>query len=161
MISSLVFLPIRGVAIPILMGIGKPRIPTIAFLIAGVLNVVLSIALIGPLGLMGVALGTAIPNVLFGLAMLIVTCRELDIAPARYVKYVVPRAALGALPILALLVWCRLQLDVESLSGLVAAGSAMMLSFAIIWVFFVYRDDPYINLRAQLGGRRAWGWSRA
>ena len=30
MISSLVFLPIRGVAIPILMGIGKPRTPTIA-----------------------------------------------------------------------------------------------------------------------------------
>jgi O-antigen/teichoic acid export membrane protein len=161
MMSSLVFLPIRGVAIPILMGIGKPRTPTIAFLIAGVLNLVVSIALIGPLGLMGVALGTAIPNVLFGVAMLIVTCRELGIAPARYLKYVVPRVALGALPILALLLWCRLQLHVDSLSGLVAAGSAMMLSFAIVWVFFVYRDDPYIDLRAHLGGRRVWGWSRA
>ena len=161
MISSLVFLPIRGVAIPILMGIGKPRIPTIAFLIAGALNLVLSIALIGPLGLTGVAVGTAIPNVLFGVAMLIVTCRELGIAPMRYVTYVVPRAALGALPILALLLWCRVQLNVESLSGLVAAGSAMVLAFAVIWVFFVYRDDPYIDLRAHLAGRRVWGWSRA
>jgi O-antigen/teichoic acid export membrane protein len=161
MISSLVFLPIRGVAIPILMGIGKPRTPTIAFLITGVLNLVLSIVLIGPLGLMGVALGTAIPNVLFAVVMLIVTCRELGIAPASYVKYVVPRAALGGLPILALLLWCRLQLNVASFPGLVAAGSAMVLLFAVTWVFFVYRDDPYIDLKAHLGGYRVWRWSRA
>ena len=161
MISSLVFLPIRGVAIPILMGIGKPRTPTIAFLIAGALNLALSIALVGPFGLTGVALGTAIPNVLFGFAMLIVTCRELGISPARYVKYVVPRAVLGGLPILALLWWCRANLNVDSFTGLVAAGSAMVVVFAITWVFFVYRDDPYIDLRAQLGGRRIWGWSRA
>lgn len=161
MISSLVFLPIRGVAIPILMGIGKPRTPAIAFLVTGALNLVLSIVLIGPLGLTGVALGTAIPNVLFALAMLIVTCRELGITPASYVKYVVPRAALGGLPILALLLWCRLQLNVASFPGLVAAGLATVLLFAATWVFFVYRDDPYIDLKAQLGGYRVWRWSRA
>jgi O-antigen/teichoic acid export membrane protein len=161
MISSLVFLPARGVAIPILMGIGKPRIPTLAFLIAGILNLVLSVLLIGPLGLAGVAVGTAIPNILLGLAMVTVTCRELAVAPSSYLRYVVPRAALGGLPILALLLWCRLQLNVQSLTGLIAAGSAMLLLFAITWVGFVYRDDPYVDLRAQRGGRRVWGWSRA
>jgi O-antigen/teichoic acid export membrane protein len=161
MISSLVFLPVRGVAIPILLGIANPRIPTIAFLIAGLLNLLLSVLLIEPLGLMGVALGTAIPNVLFGVAMLIVTCRHLGIATAGYVKYVVPRAALGGLPILALLLFCRLQLDVDSLPGLIAAGAAMVLLFAVTWIFFVYRDDPYIDLRTQLGGSRVWRWSRA
>jgi O-antigen/teichoic acid export membrane protein len=161
MISSLVFLPVRGVAIPILLGIANPRIPTIAFLIAGLLNLLLSVLLIGPLGLMGVALGTAIPNVLFGVAMLIVTCRHLGIATAGYVKYVVPRAALGGLPILALLLFCRLQLDVDTLPGLIAAGAAMVLLFAVTWIFFVYRDDPYIDLRTQLGGFRVWRWSRA
>lgn len=161
MVSSLVFLPVRGVALPILMGIGKPRTPTIAFLIAGVLNLGLSVLLIGPLGLAGVALGTAIPNVLFALVVLTVTCRELGIAPASYLKYVVPRAALGALPVLALLWWCKLRLDVNSITGLVAAGSAMVLLFAITWVFFVYRDDPYVDLRAHLSRRRVWRWSRA
>jgi O-antigen/teichoic acid export membrane protein len=161
MISSLVFLPVRGVALPILMGIGKPRTPTIAFLVAGVLNLGLSVLLIGPLGLAGVALGTAIPNVLFALVVLAVTCRELGVAPTSYVKYVVPRAALGGLPILALLLWCKLRLDVDSLTGLVAAGSAMVLLFAITWVFFVYRNDRYVDLSAHLPRRRVWRWSRA
>src|SRR5439155_21137418 len=46
-------LPIRGVALPILMGLGKPRLPTIGFLIAGTVNLVLSILLVRPLGLAG------------------------------------------------------------------------------------------------------------
>ena len=161
MISSLVFLPVRGVAIPILMGIGKPRTPTIAFLLTGVLNVALSIALIGPLGLTGVALGTAIPNVGFAVAMLIVTCRALGVATSSYLKYVVARAAVGALPVLVLLHWCKAYFDVESLIGLAAAGSVMVLVFGAVWGLFVYRDDPYVDLKSQLAGRRAWRWSRA
>ncbi len=50
MASSLVFLPVRGVALPILMGLGRPRVPTIAFLIAGILNLAMSVLLAGPLG---------------------------------------------------------------------------------------------------------------
>ena len=65
MVSFLIFLPIRGVALPILMGLGKPGRPAVALLVMGLLNLGLSIALIGPLGLVGVALGTAVPNVLF------------------------------------------------------------------------------------------------
>jgi O-antigen/teichoic acid export membrane protein len=161
MVSSLVFLPVRGVALPILMGMGKPRLPAIAFLITGVLNVALSVLLVGPLGLAGVALGTAIPNVLLAIVTLTVTCRELGMAPSSYLKYVVPRVAVGSLPILALLVWWKLAFSVDNLTGLIAAGAAMVLLFAITWVFFVYRDDPYVDLRAHLGGRRIWGWSRA
>jgi O-antigen/teichoic acid export membrane protein len=160
MVSSFVFLPVRGVALPVLMGIGKPRIPTIAFLIAGVLNLALSMLLIGPLGLAGVALGTAIPNVLFALVILNVACRELSIAAGSYLKYVVPRAACGALPILMLLLWCKVNLDVDSIGGLVTAGSAMVVLFAVTWAFFVYRDDPYVDLRMHLL-RRSWRWSRA
>ena len=51
------------------------------FLLAGVLNVVLSVALARPLGLAGVALGTAIPNVLFAAAVLVMACRELGVTP--------------------------------------------------------------------------------
>ena len=156
MASSLVFLPVRGVALPVLMGLGKARTATIAFLVAGVLNVGFSVLLIGPLGLPGVALGTAIPNVLFALVVLAVACRELGIALAIYLKYVVTRAALGSLPILALLLWFRLGLHVETITGLIAAGSAMALLSGVTWVFFVYRDDPYVNLRTQLIRFRAW-----
>jgi len=147
MLSSFVFLPVRGVALPVLMGLGKPRLPAVAFLAAGVLNLGLSILLVGPLGLMGVALGTAIPNVLFAAVVLTLACRELKIGVFAYLGYVVPRAALGALPVLALLLWFSLGVHVQGMLGLVTAGLAMVLLFGVTWVFFVYRNDPYVDLR--------------
>lgn len=150
MLSSLIFLPVRGVALPVLIGLGRPKVPTAAFLAAGVLNVVLSIALIGPFGLAGVAVGTAIPNVLAALIVLAAACRELSITPATYLMYVVPRAVLGGLPILGLLLWFKFGLGIESIAGLVAAGSTMVVLFGLLWVFFVYRDDPYVDLKPHL-----------
>jgi O-antigen/teichoic acid export membrane protein len=156
MLSSFLFLPARGVALPILMGLGKPKAPTIAFLVAGALNLVLSIVLAGPLGLVGVALGTAIPNALFALVALVLACRELGITPAHYAHYVVPRAALGAVPVLALLLWFKHGLQVRDMAGLVAAGLVMVVVFALTWVFFVYRDDPFVDLRTHLVRLRPW-----
>lgn len=155
-LSCLPFLPVRGVALPILMGMGKPRTPTIAFLVAGVANVVLSAILARPFGLAGVAVGTAIPNALFAAVVLVVACRELRIPILGYVGYVVPRALLGALPPLALLLWFRLAIDVQTIVGLAAAGTAMLLVFALTWVFFVYRGDRYVDLRPHLVRLRVW-----
>jgi O-antigen/teichoic acid export membrane protein len=157
MVSYLIFLPVRGVALPILMGVGKPGLPTIGFLIAGILNLGLSIVLVRPLGLAGVALGTAIPNVLFAVLVFLQACRELELPVAQYVRYVFPRAALGSLPVLGLLLWFRLGLEIRSLGGLAGAGVAMVLVFALTWVFFVYRNDPYVDLRGRLAGLRAGG----
>ncbi len=157
MISYLVFLPVRGVALPILMGLHKPGLPTIGFLVAGVVNLVLSIALARPLGIAGVAIGTAIPNVLFAGLVLVHACRELETPVGEYLRYVVPRATLGALPVLGLLLWFKLDLDVRSLGGLAGAGVAMVLLFAVTWVFFVYRNDPYIDLRGRVARLRVGG----
>ena len=156
MVSSFAFLPVRGVALPILMGLGKPRTPTIAFVAAGLLNFALSALLARPFGLAGVALGTAIPNGLFAGVVLSLACRELGVSVSSYLRYVVPRAALGAVPILGLLLWCKLGLHVESIVGLAAAGSAMMLLFGLTWILFVYRDDPLVDLRPHLVRLRAW-----
>src|SRR6266480_4959994 len=135
MISYLIFLPVRGVALPILMGLGKAGVPTIGLLIAGVLNLGLSILFVGPLGLAGVALGTAIPNIVFAAVVLVRACRELDVATGEYVRYVVPRAVLGAFPVLALLLWFKVGLEVRSLAGLAVAGVAMVVLFGLTWVF--------------------------
>jgi O-antigen/teichoic acid export membrane protein len=150
MVSSLVFLPVRGVALPILMGLGKPKAPTFAFLAAGLLNVALSLLLARPFGLAGAALATGIPNVLFALAVLVMACRQLEIPLGQYVRYVVPRAVTGALPVLALLLWFRLGLQVQDMTGLVAAGSAMVVVFSVTSVLYVYRDDPYVDLRRHV-----------
>jgi O-antigen/teichoic acid export membrane protein len=150
MVSNLVFLPARAVALPILMGLGKPALPTMGFLAAGVLNLGLSLLLVGPLGLPGVALGTAIPNVLFAVGLLFFACRELKTPFLGYMQYVVLRAFLGAVPVLALLLWFSLALEVEGIFRLAGAGLAMALLFGLIWIFFVYRNDPYLNLRNRM-----------
>lgn len=150
MLSSLLFLPARGVALPILMGLGKPKAPTIAFLVAGIVNVVLGIALAPSLGLAGVAIGTAVPNVAFAAYVLHLTSREVGCTLAEYLRYVLARPLLGALPALAILLWFRLGADVHGLTGLVVAGTSMVAVFATAWVLFVYRDDPYIDLRARV-----------
>ena len=155
MISYLIFLPVRGVALPILMGLGKPKLPTVGFLIAGLLNLGLSIALVSPLGITGVALGTAIPNVLFAGLVLVVACRALGTSVGEYARYVVPRAALGAIPVLALLLWFKLGLEVRGLVGLALAAAAMSLVFGIIWVLFVYRNDRYVAMRLRIPLLRA------
>jgi O-antigen/teichoic acid export membrane protein len=157
MVSCFVFLPVRGVALPLLMGLGKPRTPTIAFLAAGLLNLVLSIALARPFGLAGVAIGTAIPNLLFAAVVLVVACRELRIGVSTYFAYVVPRATLGALPPLALVMWFKFGVEVQTLPGLVAAGMAMVALFAVTAILFVYRGDPYVDFTP----RRLRVWSRA
>src|SRR5438105_5622984 len=156
MISNLVFLPIRGVALPILMGLGKPGLPTVGFLVAGLVNLGLSILLVHPLGLAGVALGTAIPNVLFAGLVLWQACRELETPFLGCLRYIFVRAVVGGIPVLALLLWLQVGLDVRSLSGLAMAGLAMTALVGLMWAFFVYRHDPYVDLRARLPLIRAW-----
>ncbi|HEY7188687.1 MAG TPA: oligosaccharide flippase family protein [Vicinamibacterales bacterium] len=155
-LSCFIFLPARGVALPILMGLGKARLPAVAFLIAGVVNLLLSAALARPLGLVGVAIGTAVPNAVFAGVLIAATCRELKLTMLDYTRYVVPRAALGGVPIFALLVWFKVVLGVDGFAGLVAAGIAFVLAFGIIWVLFVYRDDPYVDIRSPLLRLRVW-----
>src|SRR2546422_777932 len=158
MVSYLIFLPMRGVALPMLMGLGKAGLPTIGFLVAGVLDLGLSILLVRPLGLAGVALGTAIPNVLFAVMIFVHACREMEVSILAFMRYVIPRAVLGAVPVLALLLWFKLGLEVRSLVELAVAGVAMALLFGGMWVFYVCRNDPYIDPRSWVLPRlRAWG----
>ena len=158
MVSYLIFLPMRGVALPMLMGLGKAGLPTVGFLVAGVLNLGLSLLLVRPLGLAGVALGTAIPNVLFAVLIFGHACRVMEVSILAFIRYVIPRAVLGAVPVLALLLWFKLGLEVRSLVELAVAGVAMTLLFGVMWVFYVCRNDPYIDLWSWLLPRlRAWG----
>ncbi len=153
MVSFLFYLPVRGVALPLLMGLGKPRFPAFALLAMGVINLVLSLLLVESMGIVGVALGTAVPNVIFAVVVLVHACRELGVPVARWLSYVVVRVSIGALVPLALLLWMRWSLQVDGLVGLIACGVAMVAVFALVWTFFVYRGDPYLDLAAVLGRR--------
>jgi O-antigen/teichoic acid export membrane protein len=157
MLSYLIFLPARGVAQPILMGIGKPAHPSIAFVIAGLLNVVLSLLWVQPFGLDGVAWGTSIPNILLGLSVLYFTCRELELPVGVYLRHVLWRPVLGSAPCFAFLWWVLTQFDVHGLPSLVASGLGVTGVFAVVWILFVYRGDPHVDLKAWLSARLPFG----
>jgi O-antigen/teichoic acid export membrane protein len=68
-------------------------VPLLAKLFAAeaVLNLLFSIALVRPLGLMGVALGTLIPSVIFNLAVNpSIVCRRIDLGVGHYFRAVLP-----------------------------------------------------------------------
>jgi O-antigen/teichoic acid export membrane protein len=154
MLSFLVFLPVRGVALPILLGIGKPARPALAMVAMGALNVALSIALVRSMGILGVALGTAIPNVLFAVGLLVLVCRDLGVRLTRYLAYVGGRALVGAVPVAGLGLWLKLGLEVHGPLPLVLSGAAMVALFALVWAGFVYRGDPYLDLGPVLARLR-------
>jgi O-antigen/teichoic acid export membrane protein len=156
MLSFFFYLPVRGVALPILMGLGKPKAPALGLLAAGALNLGISLALVKPLSILGVALGTAIPNILFSWYILRLACRELGVPMSRYLQYVAGRTLIGALAPAAVLVFIKLFLQPASMPAVLVAGVVMTLVFALTWVLYVYRDDSYLDLRGELsrlGGR--------
>ena len=158
MVAFLFFLPVRGVASPTLMGLGKPALPAIALLVMGAVNLVLSLLLVKPFGILGVAIGTAGPCVVFAAALAFIACREVEVSFGSYLRYVLLRPAIGACaPVLTLLALTRgLHLFSAELNRtalffrLFGAGVAMVVVFALTWILFVYRDDPYFDLGARV-----------
>jgi len=151
-IGTLFRLPLAAVGQSILMGMGLPRFPAIGVLVSSIANIILSILLVRPLGLVGVALGTLIPQQAFVVVLVLYTCRQLQVSTGSFLRYVLLRAAIGAIPSVAVLLWFAWALDVRGFLGLATAGFALVAVFALTWTFFVYRGDPYVDLRGWLVG---------
>jgi O-antigen/teichoic acid export membrane protein len=153
MLSFLVYLPVRGVALPVLLGLGRPRAAAIGLLVMGICNLVLSLLLVKTYGILGVAVGTAIPNVLFALFVAVTACRELGVRPGEYARYVAGRAVVGALVPFGALVAFRATVGFNGLPQLVAGGFLLVAIFAATWFLFVYRNDHLVPLPLGLTGR--------
>ncbi len=74
----------QSVASRILYGLGKLRLFARLALVEAALNLALSLLLVGPFGLVGVAVAVAVPNVLFCLFVIGYACRTLDIGLRAY-----------------------------------------------------------------------------
>lgn len=143
--SFIVFLPLRGAGVPTLMAVGDIRAPSIAFAVMGVVNVAISIALVPRLGILGAAIGTAIPNVAFALFVFQLTCAEARVPQTEYLRYVVLRPLLGATPVLAWLLVCTLVIDTRGFTGLLLSGVGTVAIFTAMQFAYVYRKDPYAD----------------
>jgi O-antigen/teichoic acid export membrane protein len=74
----------QSVGSRILYGLGRLRLFARLALVEAGLNLALSLVLVGPFGLVGVAAAVAVPNVLFCLFVIGYTCRVLEVPVGRY-----------------------------------------------------------------------------
>lgn len=145
MLSYFFFLPVRGVALPVLMGLGKAARPVCVFLAAGVANLLLSLALVGPLGLDGVAWGTTIPNIVLAAALLYLVCKELEIPIVSYLANTLPYAVLGLGVLFLVLLGLRELWRPASFWELGVAGVTTVVFFASMWLLLVFRNDAHVQ----------------
>ena len=148
MLSFFLFLPVRAVALPVLMGLGKPKGPALGLAGMGLANLLLSLSLIGPFGLMGVALGTAIPNVLFGLWFAKVACSQLKVSFGEWVAYVLARGLLATVLCTGTLMAVNHQYPIHGFWPLVFAGLTYVACYLALQVLFVFRGDRFTDLYA-------------
>lgn len=150
MVSFFFFLPIRGVALPVLMGLGHAKVPGYGLLGMGIANLILSLALVGPYGIMGVAFGTAIPNVIFSLIFLAEACRRLDLSLAGWFAYTFGRLLPATAVASTALAIGAHQVPLHGYPRVVAAGVLYSALFSLLALLFVYKGDRFLDPSALL-----------
>jgi O-antigen/teichoic acid export membrane protein len=133
----------QSTAWAVLYGISKHRVPTVLNLLNAAANLGLSILWVKPFGLVGVALGTALPLMLFGgLLTPLYACRVLELSPWRYAWEGVVRPGLVtlcfALPAWACELWLRPRGWVPLLSVI---GGCWVLYAALAWRLSVPAEE--------------------
>lgn len=153
--SFIVFLPVRAVGLSALLGLGQARKPAIGLVVMGVANLLISIALAKPLGVLGVALGTAIPNVVYAAWLMRELCKELEIPIGRTLVELFARIPVGMLPPVILAFALEGYVDSSSWFLVLGAGVLWSVVFGLAWGLYVYRGDPHLDLFALIGRVRA------
>lgn len=140
--SYFLFLPARAVAQPVLTGLGQPDKPAKAFLAVGIMSIVLGFALVGPLGVAGVALGISIPSAAYAIYMIVAAARALDIPLAEYWKSVYLRAAVAGVLLTGILHFTVANMNTSRIPAMAIVGVVTAVSGAGLWYFLVARNDP-------------------
>ena len=157
--AYLLYFPVRGVAVPVLMGLGKLKGITTAILLAGLMNLVLSVLLVRPLGLDGVAWGTAIPTYACAMTLAVLLAGEIELSVwlmVRNIGFPALTAFVTEFTVLSLLRQWHAPLTFFELG---AAGFTTVGLAAMLWVGFVWRNDPDFplpNPQQLLRTRMAW-----
>jgi len=153
--SFIIFLPVRAVGLSALLGLGQARKPAIGLVVMGVCNLAISVALAKPLGVFGVALGTAIPNVVYAVWLMRELCKELEIPLGRTTLELFARIPVGILPPVIVALLLKPYIDNNSWILILGAGVLWSLVFGLTWGLYVYRGDPHLDLFALVARVRA------
>jgi O-antigen/teichoic acid export membrane protein len=125
----------QAVGRTVLQAMGRQWPLAILGVCSGVANIVMSIALVGPLGLLGVAIGTLVPNViLYLLIMLPFAVRTIGVPVLSALKEILWPALVPAVPCVAVLLALRELRDLSSLPLLVAAAAAGVVTYGVTYL---------------------------
>lgn len=125
----------RWPAANVLNGMGLARFQALAAIGNGVANIGLSLALVQPYGLTGVALGTLIPMLLECLCVLTpYTLRVIGVRLSELTRVVLAPALLPAIPAGLVLLALRSTVAVTSLPALVVVAGAGSLTYALVYL---------------------------
>ncbi|MEW6125986.1 MAG: flippase [Acidobacteriota bacterium] len=117
----------------ILLGLGKHKVVALFTLAQAIANLVLSLVLVKPYGLEGVAFGTTIPTVGFTVVAIVIYFRNyLRVSLIEYIKRSLPRALLVQLPFVLLLLGIKSYLPPTALVSTSNRGWLLLIFFAEI-----------------------------
>jgi O-antigen/teichoic acid export membrane protein len=126
------------IAVQILTAAGHIRPLALALIVGSAINVSLSIMLIGPLGLVGVAAATVVASLIIDVVVMpVLAHRCLGLSPARFLRLACPRPLAVAVLLAAWLAGLRLGLGPAAtwtallLQGVLAGGGAALLILAV------------------------------
>jgi O-antigen/teichoic acid export membrane protein len=121
----------------ILLGTGRHRLVAFVALGEALVNLVLSVLLVGRYGILGVAIGTAVPVIVANLFILLpAACRQVQVPVRDFTRTVV--AAPAACAVIAALagVGLRSAFPPHSIPGIVLEGAVVGMSYLIaVWLF--------------------------
>ncbi len=139
----------------ILYGMGRLRWFARLLLVEALANLGLSIVLVGPLGIEGVAWGTAVPNLVANLLVARYVCRTLGVRVRTYVcrSFLMPLAA--GLPLAAGWWLAARSIDLSGWAALLATGAAGLAGFGALAVLGEIAREIWSNRR--LAGKRPFG----
>lgn len=116
----------------VLLGTGRHRLVAVVALLEALVNLALSLVLVRRYGIVGVAIGTALPVLVANLCVLMpAACRQMDIGIARFARLVAGPAIVGALPAAFVALALRLSWPPESLMVTIAEGAVTGLVYLI------------------------------
>jgi O-antigen/teichoic acid export membrane protein len=121
----------------ILLGTGRHRLVAFVALGEALVNLVLSVLLVGRYGILGVAIGTAVPVILANLFILLpAACRQVQLPVRDFVRTVaVAPAVCGVIAAIAG-VALRSAFPPHSIPGIVLEGAVVGVSYLIaVWLF--------------------------
>jgi O-antigen/teichoic acid export membrane protein len=126
----------------VLLGTGRHRIVAVVSMADAVLNLGLSLILVRPLGMLGVAAGTAIPVLVLNVFIILpLACRTVGIGVLGFVRTVIRPSLAGSVPAVAVCLALRSAMPPHSLLAVIGEGAVVGLAYLAGVVSFGITSD--------------------